>query len=288
MADSNTGTVVDLKDPLNVGTLVHEGIDVSKFKGADTSLLPGGKAPKVEEPKPSEPVEPIKPAEPVAPAEPTPATPESESVVDPLEETRSRLNEVIGKVLDKMSEGTPTMTPRVEPEPQEKDPVTTKLFAENFFDDAELGDLTPKNFSGMFNKALGSYTQRVTNSVVKEVLNQVGSTINKMVNDVVDTNTAVKAFFETNKDLIPYSNYVVYKAKELKQSNPKLSIAELIAKVEDVVRTELAVRKGTTTTAKANTARPNPTPNTTRIPAAPDARSDLQKDLDSISAINVA
>lgn len=230
--------------------------------------------------KPEEPKEPTEPKEPVEPAEGT-----------ELEATRQQLNLLAAKLMDTIVPVSPTGEPPAKTVPEEAKPKiepkidTTKIFADDFLTEDDLGSMNPKEIVGIFNKALSAYTSKVTKTIIGEVLGTVGSSVNDMVNTAVNTNTAIREFFTINKDLVPYSNYAIYKAKEIMQSKGgKITVEELIKETEIVVRKDLNLKKGVAPTKLSAT----PNLKTTRIPTGLDTRSQLQKELDAIGRDNVS
>jgi len=202
----------------------------------------------VEPVKPAEPVvEPLEPAEPVKPIKPVePITPEDE-----LEDMRARLDTLAKAKLEEWSTIQPVV-PAVPVVPQVPEPIKSifsgtsiedivKGFNEGiakdevFLTQEEIDELVDK--PGHIQVALNK-TRRKT---AEEILKIVPAIVDRMVSQHMATQRAVTDFYDGNKDLNPYRNYVSVTFKKVLMQNKEknLSSEELLKQTAENVRKDL-------------------------------------------------
>lgn len=210
-----------------------------------------------DEPKPVEPaqepvesVEPVEPEEPVVPAEPKEPAEPVEPQVDDLEEMRARMDTLAKAKLEEWA-GVQPPTPAPAPAPvvaPKQDMFGGTLIEdiikgfnegmakdEEFLSPQEIDELVDK--PGHFQVALNK-TRRKT---AEEILKIVPAIVDRIVTQYGATQRAVTDFYDINKDLNPYRNYVsvTFKKVMVQNKDKNLSSEELLKQTAETVRKDL-------------------------------------------------
>lgn len=106
----------------------------------------------------------------------------------------------------------------------------------SFITEAEFKDAikSPKKFNEILNKV---YSQ-----AREDVVRDVPELARNMVSNEMYTRTAVKEYFEQNKELDPYRKYVSFVANKIQSKNPKKPVSEILAEAGERTRKDLNIK----------------------------------------------
>jgi len=180
--------------------------------------------PPVEPPTP--PVEP--PAEPPVPPAVPPAEPPAPEPTE-LELERARNVELM-----KMVSGAQKPSPGAAPEPPA--PIVDGVF--KFVEKDEDIDKVLKT-----PEAFNTFMTGVVVKAVEGALRKLPEVVIPMARNQVSIMSTIQDFYQSNKDLLQYKEFVGYVANEISAKRPELSLAELLDESEKEVRTRLKLKK---------------------------------------------
>jgi len=155
---------------------------------------------------------------------------EEEETADELEEIRQRMNKMAGLMESgkKVEESTK--------EEEGKKPTAEKkeeAAIERFLDEAD--ELTAEGLNKAFSKMSAQVQQAILQAVTGPLVARV--------NNAISLQMGIRDFYEANKDLVPYKNYVGLKASQLTEAHPDWDMPTLMDNLGKEVRSDLKVAK---------------------------------------------
>lgn len=193
-------------------------------------------------------------SQPIAAAPVAEAQPVTEPQPTEAELLRTQLNELSMKLYGQPFQAPVTLAPAIVPPaqapaaiapqvPQSIQQVLDDLSkTKNYLTSEELDDIVDK--PELINKALNDVARYAQENVLK----LVPVIASQMVTQQIAMNEIVRDFYEANKDLVPFRQFVGMVATDVAQSNPNKAYGEVLKEVATKVREKLALKPATVVT----------------------------------------
>lgn len=291
MDPNKEAEIKDVLDTMGIEPVPAPAPETPPVAPVDAPAEPPVVTPPVAGEPASPPATPVAPVEPPAisglPGEPPPAvTPPPAVPAAPQADGRDAEIEALRTQVMELSKRLTTPPPPVaQPPAAPISPATPAVLAQppaplggeiQFFANEQEVDSALKDaasFNAFLNKMFGVFQERIVTESVNQTLARVPEVSMNVAQNQVTMMSTVQAWYNENKDLLPFKEFCGVIAKEITAKNPNISMGEALQETEKEVRSRLRLVKSNViapvTPGGAPLAQPGFTPGGGAGPGAP-------------------